>query len=247
MLQRPVFGSRYLLTTLFGVGAVLVLFAHGAASQQRQEPAPQPSPRSEPPKSEGQPKAQQQRRPPPGARGAAPMPKALPAEKYTGPAERDRLLSDLYAQLAAAADEKEAAQHANAIERLWQAGTSDSARVLIERAGVALAAKDNALALDLLNEAVRLSPDQSEPWVRRAYFNMADNNAWAAIGDLRRAIALEPNHFQALSALANALREVREYNGALKIARQVLEIHPFMDGVKNVIDDLSRRVEGQGT
>lgn len=231
--------------------------SQGQQQTPRSEPKAAPQPKSTDPKAgqpkvedqrAGDPKAAPQRKASPGGpRGPAPAPKALPAEKYVSPIERDRLLADLYALLATAADEKAAGQHASAIERLWQTATSETAIVLIERAGVALAGKDNALALDLLNEAVRLGPDQTETWGRRAFFHMADNNVHAAIGDLRRVIALEPNHFRALATLANLLKEVQEKPAALKLARQVKEIHPFFDGMQAIIDELSRAVDGEGT
>jgi tetratricopeptide (TPR) repeat protein len=232
-----------------------VLGALEARAQQRQEQPSQnaPTQRGEQPKSSeptrpGDPKkAEPQRKAAPGGQRAPAMPKALSVEKHASPADQRRQLEDLYAQLQTAPDAPTAQKHVAAIERVWQAQTGDTALVLIERAGLALAAKDTALALDFLNEAVRLAPDKTEPWVRRAYFHAADNNIRAAIGDLRRVIALDPDHFRALHTLASLLREVNERPAALRFARQAKELHPFLDGINTMIDELSRSVEGQGT
>ena len=67
-----------------------------------------------------------------------------------------------------------------------------------------------------------------------------------ALGDLRRALALDPNHFRALSALGHILREYGEKKGSLAAYRKLLEVHPFADGAQKAVEDLEREVGGQG-
>lgn len=160
--------------------------------------------------------------------------------------EREKALADLYAHLAAADDEAKSKAVARSIERLWLSSGSDTVNLLMQRAMEASHAKNNELALKLLNSAVELSPDYAEAWNRRAYIFFLENNVERALGDLRRVLALDPNHYKALDGLANILKDIGRKKDALKAARQLYDVHPFSDGAKQMVDDLAREVEGRG-
>ncbi len=162
------------------------------------------------------------------------------------PAERDKTLSDLYALLATADDEESAKAIADAIERIWQFSGSPTIDVLMERSAKALAEKKNDLAIKLLNYAVEIAPDFTEAWNRRAYVHFLQNDFERALGDLRRTLALDPNHFKALEGLAQILREVGQKRGALQAFKKLLDVHPYWSGAQQAIDELERDVEGQG-
>jgi tetratricopeptide (TPR) repeat protein len=162
------------------------------------------------------------------------------------PVEREKTLSDLYALLATADEEESAKAIADAIERIWQHSGSPTIDVLMERSTKALAAKDNDLALKLLDFAVELAPDFTEGWNRRAYVYFLKSDFRRALGDLRRTLALDPNHFKALEGLAQILREVGQKRGALQAFQKLLEVHPYWPGAEQAVEELARDVEGQG-
>jgi cytochrome c-type biogenesis protein CcmH/NrfG len=91
-----------------------------------------------------------------------------------------------------------------------------------------------------------LAPDYAEGWNRRAYVYFLQNNFESAVGDLRRALALEPNHFKALEGLARILRDTGQKKAALQAYKQILKINPYQEGAKEAVDELSVEVEGQG-
>ncbi len=155
-------------------------------------------------------------------------------------------MSDLYALLATADDEESAKAIADAIERIWQFSGSPTIDVLMERSAKALAEKKNDLAIKLLNYAVEIAPDFTEAWNRRAYVHFLQNDFERALGDLRRTLALDPNHFKALEGLAQILREVGQKRGALQAFKKLLDVHPYWSGAQQAIDELERDVEGQG-
>jgi tetratricopeptide (TPR) repeat protein len=162
------------------------------------------------------------------------------------PAERDKTLSDLYALLATADDEESAKAVADAIERIWQFSGSPTLDVLMERSAKALVEKKNDLALKLLDFAVELAPDFTEAWNRRAYVHFLKSDYERALGDLRRTLALDPNHFKALEGLAQILREVGQKRGALQAFKKLVDVHPYWANAQQAIDELEREVEGQG-
>jgi tetratricopeptide (TPR) repeat protein len=174
---------------------------------------------------------------PPAHRGSA-LPKT--------PAEREKTLSDLYALLATADDEEAAKAISDAIERVWLHSGSATIDLLMERSIKAMSEKKTELAMKLLDSVVELAPDFTEAWNRRAYVNFVQNDVDRALGDLRRALALDPNHFKALDGLAQILREIGQKKAALKAYKQLIDVHPYWPGAKQAIEELEREVDGQG-
>jgi tetratricopeptide (TPR) repeat protein len=177
-----------------------------------------------------------------GQKGA----KRDPSSAVSSPAEREKTLSNLYAHLATAEDEESAKAVADTIERLWLQSGSATIDLLMERAMKALADKNLDLALKLLDRVVELAPDFAEAWSRRAYVHFMRNDIGRALGDLRRTLALDPNHYKALDGLGQVLREIGEKKAALKAFRQLLEVHPYWPGAKQAVEELAREVDGQG-
>jgi tetratricopeptide (TPR) repeat protein len=183
-----------------------------------------------------------QEAPHPKAEKRAPLAPSLPKT----PAERDSMLSDLYAQLAASEDETAASSVADSIERVWLHSGSPTVDLLFGRAMQAVSEKSYDRALEFLDHVVEQAPDYTEGWSRRAFVHFQLNNVKLAIGDLRRALALDPNHFKALDGLAQVLRDIGEKRAALEVLRRLYEIHPYWPGTEQAIEELSREVEGQG-
>jgi len=161
------------------------------------------------------------------------------------PAEREKMLSDLYALLATADDEEAAKAIADAIERVWLHSGSATVDLLMERYAKAMADKKHDLALKLLDRVVELAPDFTEGWNRRAYVYFVKSDVERALGDLRRTLALDPNHYKALDGLGQILREMGQKKAALKVFKQLLDVHPYWSGAKQAVEELEREVEGQ--
>src|SRR5690606_15155429 len=113
----------------------------------------------------------------------------------------------LYTHLSEAPDATMAAPISEAIEGLWLQSGSDTVGLLMGRSAKAINDQNNELALQFLDAVVELAPDFAEGWNRRAYVYFLQDNYEGAVGDLRRALALEPKHFKALEGLARILRD----------------------------------------
>jgi len=187
--------------------------------------------------------AQAQKSPTPPAKAPRRAPRALIPDSA---AERALLLDELYAHLATAASEETAQLTSQAIEHVWLKSGSDTVNLLMERALKAVNEKNLDLALKLLDGVVELAPDYAEGWNRRAYVLYTRNEFARSLGDLRRVLALDPNHFKALDGLGQVLRELEYKKAALQVYRRLLEVHPYMSGAKSAVDELAREVEGQG-
>ena len=137
-------------------------------------------------------------------------------------------------------------QVAVSIERIWRIGAGDTINLLLDRAEGFTTKNENDKALKLLDAAVDLSPDYAEAWNRHAFANYRLGNNEAALGDLRRTLALEPNHFRAMEGMAKILTGIGEKKGALKAYEQLLKVYPGIEGGQAAADELKKAVDGQG-
>jgi tetratricopeptide (TPR) repeat protein len=195
---------------------------------------------------------------PPGRDHGAPgaSPRALPKARSDGARALDKLpqtaeekrkrLSDLYAQLATADDEEAAGKFAASIEQLWRLSGSDTVNLLISRAAKVAGEKRNELAERLLDRAVTLAPDYTEGFSQRAFYFYSQNNLSAALGDLRRVLALDPNHFKALEGLVQIWRDTDNKKAAFEVLKRLLDVHPHAPGAQQAYDELKVEVEGRG-
>lgn len=160
--------------------------------------------------------------------------------------DRAKVLADLYSRLAKAKSADAAMVFQTAIERVWLHSGSDTIDVLMTRAQKQIDDKKHDVALELLGAVVKLAPDFAEGWNRRAYVHFSNGNYNRALGDLRKVLALDQQHFQAISGLASILREFGDDTSALKAYRKALQIHPFWESATQAVNELAREVEGQG-
>ena len=230
---------------------MLLLLVQPVAAEAPAAPSDQPSQQPSPPFEKGAPPGEA--KPAPAPRGPRPfVPQARSdgarsLEKLPQTAEeKRRQLADLYAQLAAAENEEEAGKLAESIERLWRLSGSDTVNLLISRAAKVIGEKRNDLAEQLLDRAVTLAPDYTEGFSQRAFFHFSQNNFTSALGDLRRVLALDPNHYKAMEGIVQIWRETGNKKGAYEVLKQLLEVHPFAPGAKQTYDELKRDVEGRG-
>ena len=146
----------------------------------------------------------------------------------------------------AAIDAAAAAKTAAKIERLWRLSGSDTVNLLISRAAKVAGEKRNDLAEKLLDRAVALAPDYTEGFSQRAFYFYSQNNLTAALGDLRRVLALDPNHFKAMEGLVQIWRDTGNKKAAFEVLKHLLDVHPFAAGAQQAYDELKVEVEGRG-
>lgn len=158
---------------------------------------------------------------------------------------RARMRDNLYALLATAEDPKVAERIAKRIQQIWRVPGSATVALLIDRANRKIKAKQPDVAQKLLDAAVELAPDFAEAWHRRAFLNFERGNVRNAVGDLRRVLALDPNHYMALRGLASIMQELGNDGAALKAYERLLDVHPHFDGAQKSYDELKRKVDGQ--
>lgn len=162
------------------------------------------------------------------------------------PEEAKVVVQKLFGSLSTMDDPVLAEKVVATIERIWRMPGGDTVNLLLDRASDAANKNNSQLALKLLDAAVDLAPDYAEAWSRRAFVHYLNGDTERALGDLRRTLALEPNHLRALQGLAKILEEQGQKKGALKAMEQLHKLNPTVPGAKTVIENLKKEVEGQG-
>ena len=174
------------------------------------------------------------------AKAADPKPQTEPAKP-----RKPATLDELFTRLAGAKDESEANGVANLIERRWSRSGSDTADLLMSRAGDAIQAKDHALAIELLDRVVTLKPEWAEAWHRRATAFFLLDDPVSAIADIQRVLTREPRHFGAWAGLGHIYMASGDKKHALEAYRKALAIHPHLAKLKEIVERLAPEIDGR--
>jgi tetratricopeptide (TPR) repeat protein len=171
--------------------------------------------------------------------------KSLSGPKSSIKKARQELLSFLYTQLEHADSEETADRIVAALEKLWTQSGSDTVNILMQRAGIAMKARNYTLATDVLTALTEVEPRYVEGWNQLATVYFMQENYAQAMRQLRHVLALDPRHFKAIEGLGIILRETGNKKAALKATRKALEINPYLKSAKQAESELAREVEGQ--
>jgi tetratricopeptide (TPR) repeat protein len=160
-------------------------------------------------------------------------------------ADRSKGLDFLFGALKAAPDD-DSAKHVEArILAIWLQTPSDTAALLMMRAKAAMDAQQTEVALKLLDAVIKLRPDYTEAWNRRATLYYLQNDYMRSMADIEQVLIREPRHFGALAGLGMIMQDLGEDKRALDAFRKALAINPHLEKVPELVKTLSEKVEGR--
>jgi tetratricopeptide (TPR) repeat protein len=182
--------------------------------------------------------------PPPTPEKPAPItaPKDLP---HVRRGDRLHNLEFLFGALKAAPDEETAKAVEQRIWAVWVISPSDTANLLMTRVRTAVEAKDNDLAIKLLDSIVKIKPDYIEAWNRRATLYYEKKDYGRALADIRQVLKREPRHFGALAGLGMILQDIGDDKQALEVYRRALAVYPKLQRIPDLVKTLQEKVEGR--
>jgi tetratricopeptide (TPR) repeat protein len=162
-------------------------------------------------------------------------------QKLTAQETRDVALDRLFASLHKTSDEQAAKGVEEKIWELWSRFDSPTAEVLLGQAVVAMGASENTASLEILDRIVASYPTYAEAWNKRATLHFALGNYDASLKDIDKVLELEPRHFGALAGRGMIYQRQENWTAALNAYREALSMNPSMTGVKNAVQELSKR------
>lgn len=126
----------------------------------------------------------------------------------------------------------------------WSKSGSAAMDFLLERGREALEEEDVDVAIEHLTALTDHAPDFAEGWNARATAFFQKGRYGPALADIRRALALNPRHFEALTGLAVILQRLGYEEDALSAWRAVETIHPHRPQLKDAIETLEKETGG---
>jgi len=161
--------------------------------------------------------------------------------------QRQPLLDKLYARLRKAPNSDRAHMVEQAIEQVWLTSGDANIDFIMQNAIQAIEEQDYVVAEELLDRVIELAPDYCEGWNKRAMVHFMKKQYEQALVKLRKALSLDPKHFQAMHGLALVMQEMGDHRLALQAYRMLLRSNPTFAEARDAVEELSREVNGQGT
>ncbi|MQY42698.1 tetratricopeptide repeat protein [Epibacterium sp. SM1969] len=152
----------------------------------------------------------------------------------------DMLLGDL-----ASSDAQTAIDIDRELQAIWRKSGSASMDLMLRRGVDALERGDAALAHEHLSALVDHAPDFAAGWFKRAEALFRLDQIGPAIADLERALALNPNDYNALFALGTVFEHLQSPKRAFDAYTRAKAIHPHHEEVISALERLTPQVQGQ--
>ena len=153
--------------------------------------------------------------------------------------------ADLLAQLAEAETPEAAALIEGEIRGLWSRSGSAAIDLLVRRGQDALGAGAPEVAIEHFTAAVDHDPAFAEARAGRAAAYYLTGRIGPALDDLRSALVLNPNHFEALKGFAVLLEELDRPGDALEVWRRVADMNPQDAQAAEASERLALSLEGR--
>lgn len=131
------------------------------------------------------------------------------------------------------------------LQALWTKSGSPSMDLLLKRGRDAMEAENLDAAIEHLTALTDHAPDFAEGWHARASAFYAADLYGPAVADLERALALNPNNYNAIFGLGAIFETFGLTTRAYQAYSRVLAIHPHHDEVGKALERLETEVEGR--
>ncbi len=164
----------------------------------------------------------------------------VPAVSF--PDQSDARLDELFTTLKTTENKSVSQQAELNIWAIWFESGSEQIDGLMEEGGAAVQSQQLAQAEEIYSKVVKLAPEFSEGWNRRATVRYYQNDYNGSLLDIRQTLALEPRHFGAVWGLGMILGWERDFSGAITAFERLLEINPHARDAKPRIELLKQQL-----
>ncbi len=143
------------------------------------------------------------------------------------------------------AEPAEATRLTREIERLWELSGSTTVDLLLRRGREAMKEDELDTAIEHLTAVTDHAPDFAEGWHARATAYYMKDLYGPALADLQKALALNPQNYNAIFGLGIMFQEFGDYARAEQAFREVLVLNPHHENATTALDQLKRRGIGR--
>lgn len=129
------------------------------------------------------------------------------------------------------------------LQREWSKSGSAAMDLLLQRGQEALENGDPLAALEHLTALTDHAPDFAEGWNMRATAFFVAGQFGPSLEDIRRTLALNPQHYGALAGLGSILEQLEREEPAMAAYRAALAVNPHQP---ELIEALTRLEQATG-
>lgn len=126
----------------------------------------------------------------------------------------------------------------------WSTSGSDAMDLLLKRGRDAMDFGFLDVAIGHFTALINHAPEFAEGWNARATAYYLDGQFGPSMADIQQVLALNPDHFGALTGMAMMLEETGQLDEALNVVERVLEVHPHRPDVLLAQERLIKATEG---
>lgn len=145
--------------------------------------------------------------------------------------------AELLAELKTA-PESEAKRLERELALIWDSSGSPAMDLLLKRGREALEQENSERAIEHFSALTDHAPEFAEGWHARATAFYSAGRYGPALDALERALALNPNNFNAIFGLGVMFQEFGDLERASRAFSQVLELHPHHENAKAAMERL---------
>lgn len=138
------------------------------------------------------------------------------------------------------APESEAPRIDRELSLIWDRSGSAAMDLLLDRGRDALEAEENDKAIEHLTALTDHAPEFAEGWHARATAFYRAGLYGPALDDLERALALNPNNYDAIYGLGVMMQELGNTERAYEAFGRVLALHPHHQNAIKSLEELKR-------
>lgn len=128
------------------------------------------------------------------------------------------------------------------INYLWMQSGIQQVNSMMKLGVEAMEMENYEVAIMAFNEVIKVMPDYSEAWNKRATVWYAIGKYDYALSDIERTLKLEKRHFGALSGKANVYIKLREYEKAREALFQLRDFFPNFPELNRRIDEINDKM-----
>jgi tetratricopeptide (TPR) repeat protein len=154
-------------------------------------------------------------------------------------------IGPLFEALKSAPTEQQSQAIETRIALYWRSQITPAVQLLLEHASTAMSHQDRPTAIQDLDAALDLQPEQADLWRLHAEARFANGDEAGAYADIAQALSREPRCFPALADLSRFAESRNDNKRALEAWQSLLQIDPKAPRGQALLDALQHKVSGE--
>jgi len=138
----------------------------------------------------------------------------------------DSRLTELFDKLHIAESKNEINNLTHDIWKIWDETNDPKIEEDYHRGLEAMRIGDFVMSIDFFTRVIEKNPDFAEGWNKRATVYYILGQFDKSMNDINKTLLLEPRHFGAMDGMGLIFIQLQQYDKAIKIYDQMLEIFP---------------------